>query len=302
MDDLNFEFSEDALQIPDLRADEGVVDAAEDSAPDITNASPTEVAKDAGKPPSLCVAFRGVSGGVGVTSLAISTAHIFAQAKRGDVCLIDLDFDLGMCAHYLDLGMNPAISDFQTDPVRVDQNYVRAMLAHHEAGFAVLGSPGAMGGNEQVNPQTVLQVLDVLADMFSVIIMDVPRLTRPWTEAALLAADRVCLLTELNIPALHVTRKRLDDFTAIGVEKTDVVLSKYERRSFRASLRQADAERAIGQSVTAMIASDAHVSSEAMNCGVPATLAGSDSRLSKDITALARALSPHFAERRRRKR
>jgi pilus assembly protein CpaE len=297
MDDPHFEFSDEHIQIPEFHAE-----SESEETSDVVESPPVAETEETSSKPSLCVAFRGVSGGVGVTSLAISTAHIFAQAKRGEVCLVDMDFDLGMCAHYLDLGMSPSISDFQTDPVRVDKNYVRAMLGHHEAGFAVLGSPGAMGGNEQVNPQTVLQVLDVLADMFSVIIMDVPRLTRPWTEAALLAADRVCLVTELNIPALHVTRKRLDDFSAMGVEKTDVILSKYERRSFRASLRQADAERAIGQDVTAMIVSDAHVASEAMNCGVPATQAGGDSRLSKDISALARTLSPHFADRRRRKR
>ena len=297
-DDLDMmDFGEmEALAIPDMPDDGEIVDSAP-----VTAAPKTDMETSGGRP-TCCLAFRGVTGGVGTTSLAIETAHIMASAKRGDVCLVDLDFALGMCAHYLDIGQVPSIEDLNADPARVDDTYVRAMLAHHEAGFAVLGAPGEMGANERVNPAMILRMLDVLSDMYPVLILDVPRLVRPWTQAALLAADRVCLVTELTIPALHVSRLRLDELGALGVEKADIVLSKYERRSFRASIRRSDAEKALGREVTCVIGIDAHTPTEAINCGEPAGRVSADSRFVKDAGALARILSPHFAERRSRRR
>lgn len=306
MDDLSFDYSDDDLAIPHLGR--GAMDDPEPETATASEATPPETdvpvadPEEGGERPSVCVAFRGVGGGVGTTSLAITTAHLFAQAKRGEVCLVDLDFALGMCGHYLDMGVTPDVRDFQADPLRVDANFVRAMLGHHEAGFSVLASPGISGGNEIVNPATVLKILDVIADMYPVVVLDVPRLLRPWTEAALMAADRVALVTELNIPALHVTRQRLSELETMGVMQTDVVLSKYERRTFRATLRQTDAERAIGCKAAANITLDAITVSEAMNCGVPTTVAAPDSRYAKDAWALACHLSPHFAERRRKRR
>jgi|GEM_PF-1933870 len=252
-------------------------------------------------PASFCVAFRGINGGAGVTSLAVQTAHAFSQAGRGDVCLVDLDFSLGMCAHYLDIGIVPDVNDFQVDPARMDRSYLQAMLAHHEAGFSVLGSPGALGGNDDVNPATVLRMLDLVSEMFPIIVLDVPRMSRPWTDAAMLAADRTCLVTELNIPALHMSRLRLDELRTRGVADPQVILSKYEKRSFKACIRQNDAERALGQEVIGVIGMDAHAPSEAMNCGEPAGRIQGESRFVKDVGQLVRALSPQFSERRRKR-
>ena len=255
-----------------------------------------------GEPPAgTCIAFQGVHGGAGVTSLAVQTAYAFAQAKRGNVCLVDLDFAFGAVAHYLDIGIVPEVADFQVGPSRMDRNYFRALLSDHEAGFSVLGSPAAAGGNDAVDPATVLQMLDLVTEMFPVVVLDVPRLHRPWVEAAMLAVDRACLVTELTIPALHAARLRLDALNARAGHATDVVLSKYERRSFKASIRRPDAERALGQDVTGVIGWDPQSPLEGMNCGEPAGRIHADSRYTKDVGALVRTLSPQLAERRKRR-
>ena len=255
----------------------------------------------ANTPASTCIAFQGVHGGAGVTSLAVQTAYSFAQAKRGNVCLVDLDFSFGAVAHYLDIGIVPEVTDFRVGPSSMDRNYFRALLSDHEAGFSVLGSPAAVGGNDAVNPATVLQMLDLVTEMFPIVVLDVPRGHRAWVEAAMLAADRACLVTELTIPALHATRLRLEGLRARAGHPTDVVLSKYERRSFKASIRRPDAERALGQDVAGVIGWDAQSPLEGMNCGEPAGRIHADSRYTRDVGTLVRALSPQLAERRKRR-
>lgn len=298
-------FAED-IAIPTMRGgcddtQRSPVSTSEPARPDLPSGEDDADAL-AKAPTSSLLAFRGVTGGVGVTSLAIEMAHVMAKSGRGDVCIIDLDFGSGMVSHYLDATVSPSLDDLRTEPHRLDRTFLQSLLFHHEAGFAVFASPGVMGGNDAVNTNSVLAALDTLANIFPVVILDVPRLTRPWTEAALKAADRVCLVSELTIPALHVTRQRIAALNSWGIPKTDVVLSKYERRSFKASIRKGDAERAIGQEVTGLLDLDPHVTVEAMNCGLPAGKVSRDSRYVKDVAALARELSPHFAERRSRER
>ena len=249
-------------------------------------------------PKKLCLAFQGACGGVGTTTLAIETAHIMARSRRGSVCLVDLDFETGALAHYLDATTQPQGDDLMGDPARLDAQYLKARLHAHEAGFSVFAPAPNIDGDMVTDPACVLAALDTLADMFDVLVVDVPRLGRPWTRAALLAADRVCVVTDLSIPALHLTRQRLEAMETIGVETADVILSKYERRSFRASLRINDAERALGRKVLGVVAADAHSATDALNCAVPVSVAARDSRIAKDIGAIARDLSPHYAERR----
>jgi len=62
---------------------------------------------------AYCIAMMGAAGGVGVTSLCIQIAHNLAvesqkklqktvRTKEPRVCLIDLDFEGGSCAHHLE--------------------------------------------------------------------------------------------------------------------------------------------------------------------------------------------------------
>lgn len=301
--DLDADVFADSLEIPMMR---DVIEPEADGETGSTEMEATipedRVGGDPTAATSALLALRGATGGVGVTSLAIEMAHVMAQSGRGEVCLVDLDFGAGMLAHYLDATVTPTIDDLRAEPHRLDKTFVRSLLFHHDAGFSVFGSPGVAGGNDAVNPSSVLAALDTIASLYPVVILDVPRITRPWTEATLKAADRVCLLSELTIPSLHVTRQRIAELADWGIATTDVALAKYERRSFKASIRQSDAERALGQSVTGVLGLDSHVTTEAMNCGLPSGKVSHDSRYVKDVAALARELSPYFAERRNRTR
>ena len=247
---------------------------------------------------SACLAFRGVGGGAGTTSLAIASAHALHRRTRRPVCVIDLDFELGMVAHYLDIGSTPSLDDLRADPARVDDTFARALVSHHDSGLAVVAASGlGAGANDLVDPGTVLALLDRLADLYPLLVLDVPRLHRPWTRAALLAADSTCVVGEANIPALHVCRTLIDAMAADGVGDIRPVLNKYERRSFRATIRKSDAERALAREVCATVAVDAATPAEAMNCGEPATRIAADSRYAKDVAALVAALLPQATEK-----
>jgi len=243
-------------------------------------------------------AFHGAVGGVGVTSCAIETAHAILKSQRAAgnmdprICLIDLDFENGMIAEYLDMNTGVRVDILTGDPSRIDSAMISAMITKHASGLRLLSAQSQLAGNTQVKADCVLALMDIAATMYDVIILDVPRLWQPWTHAALAAADKVCVLTEMSIPALHRARTRTEALEERIAAKApfNFVVSKLERRSFRNSITIKDAQSALGREISGSICIDLDTPRNAMNCGEPAGSLAADSRYVKDMAAIATTL------------
>ena len=259
---------------------------------------PTQKAINTRKEDATCLAFMGASGGVGVTSLCVQMAYGLAQEnekklsrvnriKEPRICLIDLDFENGACAHHLD--MLPALSfdDLIQNPNRIDRAYVAALMNTHDSGIDLLAAPNSLGGNDGVNPLTIVAMLDAVSQIYDHVILDVPRLWRPWNMAAIMGADRFGLVTDLTIPSLQIARKRIDEIEAkTGKQNCEIILNKHERRAFRNALREKDAHKVLKRDITATICADHDTVREAINCGEPAGSLRGESRYVKDVKAL----------------
>ena len=68
-------------------------------------------------------------GGAGVTTLAIQTALLLlnsGQRTRPTVCLVDLDFQHGACADYLDLEPRLDLKEIEPRPERLDASFSKS--------------------------------------------------------------------------------------------------------------------------------------------------------------------------------
>lgn len=245
-----------------------------------------------------CIAYLGAQGGAGVTGAAIETGFAILKAKPAQnaapprVCLMDLDFENGALASYLDVAAGIDTGVLSGDPQRIDGALASAFVSKHASGLRLLAAPARLGGNDSVNPNCVLALMDAAATLYDVLILDVPRLWQPWTQAALMASDRAVMLTEMTIPGLHAARDRVTQIeTVTGAQvPMDIVINKHERRSFRATITTADAEQALGRALTGFICTDPATPRNAMNCGQPAGKLQPDSRYVKDMAALSKTL------------
>lgn len=248
--------------------------------------------------PKTCFAFLGAAGGAGVTGAVIETGYAALKTKPASgghalrVCLMDLDFENGALASYLDIAAGVDTGVMSGDPARIDGALTSAFVTKHDSGLRLLAAPGRLGGNDGVNPNCVLALMDAATTLYDVLILDVPRLWQPWTQAALMASDRSVMLTEMTIPALHATRNRLAQIEAVTKpdRPMDIVINKHERRSFRATITTSDARQALGRDITGFVAVDPATPRNAMNCGQPAGGLQADSRYAKDMAALMKIL------------
>lgn len=236
-------------------------------------------------------AFTGSSGGVGVTSLCIQTAlqlYEFGKDESVKVCLIDLDFEQGACAQYLDMEPILTTDDLSRDARSIDKNLVNSFLQRFEQSFDIFVAQNVLNGNALVNPETVITVLDILSQTYDYVILDMPRLWTPWTHAAFGAADKVNFVAELSVPSLK-TSKRLMDSVAkkLGLStEFDLIINKHERRAFRNALTLKDAENVIGKPIAGTVPLQFEIVRKAINKGLPVGLDASDSRYVKDIKAM----------------
>lgn len=288
--------TEDTLAIPSFEAE-----ASDEITPESEEIAPA--AASTGQDAARIFALVGATGGVGTTSLATQLAHEYAVTAAAQqitrrrpadptVCLIDLDFESGACAHHLDLLPSLTLNDLCGPPEQIDKAFTQALVSTHECGVSLLAAPNTIGANSRVNPQTVMAMLDAAAELYDTVIIDLPRYQQPWTLSVMRAVDVLGLTCELTIPSLHAARESLARLSAKsnGAVNAQVILSKFERRSFKNTLRLGDAETALGRSILATLCLDPDTTREALNCGEPAGAIRPDSRFVKDVKKLAEDL------------
>jgi len=252
---------------------------------------------------SQCWAFMGSVGGVGTTTFAVQIAHELAKlnssaskklhrAAQPQVCLIDLDFEAGSCMHHLDVAPSLSLDDLTGEAIRIDTTLAQALLSTHDSGISVLAAQNVMGANSRVNPATVLALLDAASELFPYVIIDLPRHWYSWSEAVLHGSDFVGLLSDLTIPSLHMARSKREQLVKMfdSEDVCQVILNKYERRSFNNTLRLSDAQIALQCEIFGTLCVDEKTTREALNCGEPVGAILGDSRYSKDSRKLLKQI------------
>lgn len=242
--------------------------------------------KDAPKLDAEVWAYLGAVGGVGVSSLAVQTAFDLAKLHADkEVCLIDLDFERGSCAGYLDVTPSMSLEDLNATAGRMDVDLAVNFIGNYKQKFSVISTSGEMGGNDIVDASALLGLLDQICSMFDYVILDIPPMWRSWTQAVIGAADKFALVTEMRIPALRRT-KSISEFISNSLALStppQIIINKYERRETSHSITLKNAHNLLDRKGTVQICCDNDAVRAAINYGKPAGKAAPDARYVKSV-------------------
>jgi len=221
------------------------------------------------------VTFLPAVGGAGVTTVAIQSALLLLEqsAKQNSTCLVDLDFQHGACADYLDLEPRLDLTEIAPRPERLDRQLLEVMISYHKSGLAVIAAPNRPAEMRVFDPELVTRLLDLVSAHFDNVIIDMPRTWFSWTDNVLLGSNRVFIVSEMTVPSVKqakqiagAIRERLGD----GL-RPQVIVNRFEQRMFGASLRKADIEQALGEDLAGVLPNDYALVREAIDRGVPLT-------------------------------
>jgi pilus assembly protein CpaE len=213
-------------------------------------------------------------GGAGVTTLAVQTAMILLNnTPRGktSTCLVDLDFQHGACADYLDIEPRLDLGEIEPSPERLDRQLLEVMLSYHPSGLAVVAAPHHLAEMRSFDPIVVTRLLDLVSSNFDYVVFDMPRTWFSWTDSVLLGSNNLFIVCEMTVPGLRHAKhlveainERLEDGP-----KPQVIVNRFEQKFFSSGLRKADIEQVLGQSFAGSIPNQYSLVREAIDRGVP---------------------------------
>ncbi len=224
------------------------------------------------------------------TAVQLSLALREQVVAPARVLLVDVATPAGAGAIFLNINQAYSVLDAINDVYRCDQTLIDTAFSRHSSGLYVLSLPEDLLGRPAVDREDLLQLLQVLRGLFSVIVVALDGLhPTPLLGAVMAQSDRTLWLTDPSIlrsrhGKVLLRALRLNDSPLEGV---GVVVDRYRRNQ---GLEPDNIAELLGLPLLATLGGDPAPRSQAMNAGEPlSTLAPRDA-----FVADVRGLSTHL--------
>jgi len=236
------------------------------------------------------VAVFSPKGGAGTTTVATNLAVAIRQEAGLRVALVDGALPFGDVGVFLDLAPTRSIMDLQAPAEGLDAEFVETGLVTHErSGVKVLLAPARPEMAEMVTGELLRRVLGALRERAEYVVVDTWAALDERVLTVLEAADKVVLVTTLDLSAIKSAKIFLEvtDLLQFPREKIIPVVT---RSTTPVGITIADLEATIGRPIEARIPTDDRGTLRAINEGDPIVLSGRGTPVAAAITDLARRI------------
>lgn len=275
----------------------GAAELVDEDAPpaELAAAVAKTLAKRATPQSARVTAFFSTRGGVGVSTLAVETAVAIAQrlpANGPGACLVDLNLQFGVDAALLNLQPNLKTSA-PLDPSRIDAQVLDAFLSDHKSRLQLLAAP-AEWRESAIQADGVARLLDVAAERFSHVVIDLPKQLNMVTEAVMASADQFFVVTDLSVPGLQLARATIAalDTRLPSTCTLSVIVNRVSRWDRGVALTMRDVRRMLQCERIFVVHEDMEAAAEAMDRGEPMLITRPESRVAREITEAIRHAFP----------
>jgi pilus assembly protein CpaE len=253
--------------------------------------------RDAAKGGSKAFGFLSAKGGCGATTLV---CHVAAELGRENqkVLLADLDLDAGMVGFITKTKAVYSILDAVNNLHRLDISYWKALVSNGIPGVEIVSSPLALASKQQPKDDQVRHVLAFARPQYDCTIVDLGRSLSRIAMAALEEIDEACLVTTLDVPALHQSKQIIQTLLDSGFGKNRIKLI-LNRAPKRLDITPGELERMLGVPIFFMIPNDY---AELYETYAEGRMLNRSSDLGKHMTRLAHKLANIEEEKQHRKR
>jgi pilus assembly protein CpaE len=217
----------------------------------------------------VCIAVAGAGGGVGSTSLAVNLGCALASDEANSVALVDLDMSLGDADVFLDTIPDYTIADVAQNVSRMDFALLKKSMTKHSSGLYLLPRPIQLQDTPLVTPDDLRRVIGLLKASFTHVLIDLSKSYSVLDMSALVEADQVLLVTQLDLPCLRNVVRLMMSFDEVeGLkEKTRIIVNRVGLDTGQIGLKKA--QETIGRPIFWQIPNDYRTMVEVRNNGVP---------------------------------
>ena len=198
--------------------------------------------------------FFSSKGGCGATTLV---THVAAELGRHNqkVLLADFDLDAGMVAFITKTKSVYSILDAVTNLHRLDIHDWKALVSNGIPGVEIVSSPLTLASKLEPTGDQIRRVLAFARPHYDWTLVDLGRSLSRMGMAALEEIDEACLVTTLEVPALHQSKQIVQTLLDSGYGKNRIKLI-LNRAPKRLEITPDELERMLGVPIFYTIPND----------------------------------------------
>ena len=163
------------------------------------------------------IAFVGARGGVGASTLALSTAAVLADGHKLNTVALDLEPQWGTLSLMLDLEPGRGLREALASPDRIDSLFLDRVLLKYNENLTILSSEEPFDTAITIHPQAAETLLEEVSQKYPVTVVDTPRELTPFSRAILSRADHIVIVAEPTLVSLR-DAIRLQEFAKHTLE------------------------------------------------------------------------------------
>lgn len=156
------------------------------------------------------IAFFGVKGGCGASTVAHNAAWSLAREYQTDTVVADLDLPFGTAG--LDYNQDPLQGVYEaiSAPERLDETFLDRILSKCSEHLSLLAAPASLERTYDYNESAFESLVDTMRGSTPSIVLDVPHAWNGWVKNMLVAADEVVMVAEPDLANLRNAKNIID--------------------------------------------------------------------------------------------
>lgn len=241
------------------------------------------------KAKTICVYSN--KGGCGKTSIACNLAYEMTLQSDEKVCLLDLSFNFGDIATYLDLECKYNMLSVVQKIEHADKNLVFTLCEkYRNSNLYVLSFLDDITlKSKRPTPEVIVKLINSLKNIFDYIIIDCTSTIDEITNSIINASNLILLIGILNMASIRNCQKCLELFNNMGISssKIKLVLNRYIENS---EIKADDFKNVTGHEVFHKIPNNYLTLIDAINVGHNVSEINPYSNIAKGYQNLARKI------------
>lgn len=234
-------------------------------------------------------AIYSAKGGTGNTTMAVNMATMMAQTlgEPNSACVIDVHPQFGDVALMMDIQeFSKSVADACLEAERLDASLLQGYMTDHDSGAAVLPAPLELEEMEEVDPASLIGVIQQAKEVYENVILDLPHQLDTMALAGLDGAENIFIVCDMLLPSIHNTKRIVDTFKELEYSKSDLklIINRYYESG---DISVQEISEHVTLPVHWLVPYDSNVAIEAANAGVPVNQVDENSALSRSLLALS---------------
>lgn len=215
------------------------------------------------------LAFSGVRGGAGATTLAVHLGTFLARIYGKKTLIVNQHRRLGHVALFLGLDA-PSYSfcEVVRNIERLDNDLLASFVAHHSSGADVLSSPASFDDRDQENLAALERAIQFLTGVYEYVLLDCASGLGDEVLSTIACCDELYLIATQEVPALRDLSRYVERVLAYDIpsHRLKVVINRY---SSDRGVTIEQIEKTIGRPVAILVPNNSSELIRSVDMGTP---------------------------------